>query len=387
MKAVILAGGTGERLRPLTNSIPKALACVNGRPIIQLQIETLSRLGINDFIVLTGYRSGMIKDYLFSVNDVDAISIEIIETPVEFSPAQRILSASSQIGQEFLLVYCDNLILDESSLRNVIDSKKMLTFLAERRKVGNLGIHPGTRYHLNRTEETPFVELGYLHVRYREFFEVLSSVSSLQDALAFVSSNTECATEVCANSLVSVSNISRFNKLRSQRKTILLDRDGILNKKMPHRTYLSNFEDYIPLESNLKTLKDSYSENTDFIIVTNQPGVATGAVNPRFLDRLHSELITEMLIMGISVIGIYVCSHHWDENCLCRKPKPGMILQSISDYELRAEKIVYVGDELKDIEAAKNAGIVGIRLVDKPNSGEFQSFDDAYETIQAIISL
>ena len=124
MKAVILAGGIGERLRPLTNSIPKALACVNGKPIIQRQIETLTRLGIRQFIVLTGYRSEMIRKYLLSVNNQEDIEIIIIETPAEFSPSQRLLSAESVVGQEFLLVYCDNLIQDESILRNVINSNR-----------------------------------------------------------------------------------------------------------------------------------------------------------------------------------------------------------------------------------------------------------------------
>lgn len=387
MKAVILAGGIGERLKPLTNAIPKALACVNGTPIIQQQIEILKRLDIKHFIILTGYRSDMIKKYLSSVNTTDEIKIEIIETPVEFSPAQRILSASNQIGQDFILVYCDNLIHDESALRNVIDSTKQITFLAEFREVGNLAIHPRTRYFLERSSENPFVELGYLHVKTEQFYEVLNSVKTLQGALVALSSDIDCETEICESSLTSVSNISRFNKSRSKRKTILLDRDGILNEKMPHRMYLNNFNDYAPLEDNLKTLRESYSEDTDFIIITNQPGIATGEVDSEFLDQLHSSLITELLIMGISVIGIYVCTHHWDENCLCRKPKPGMILQSISDYELDTNKIVYIGDELKDIEAATNAGIAGIRLTDQPNFGEFHSFIDAYESIQAIISM
>jgi len=91
--------------------------------------------------------------------------------------------------------------------------------------------------------------------------------------------------------------------------------------------------------------------------------------------------------MGISVIGIYVCTHHWEENCPCRKPKPGMILQAITDFELNPKKIVYVGDEIKDVEAAMNAGVAGIRLTEKPISGEFKSFKEAFNSIQAIVSM
>lgn len=387
MKAVILAGGRGERLKPLTNAIPKALACVGGKPIIQRQIELLMKLGVNEFIVLAGYRSQMLVHYLLSVNDLRLNSIEIIETPVDFSPAQRIISAKEKIGSDFLLIYCDNLITDETALTRIIDSRKDITFLAEKREAGNLSVYPNVRYYLNRSTSSPYVELGFLHLKSRKFFEVLESAISLEVALATLSSDVECGYELCENALISVSNIERFNKLRTRRKTILIDRDGILNKKMPHRKYLNNFDDYLPLQENINSLRNSYAETTDFIIITNQPGVATGDVDAEFLDKLHSRMITEMLILGISVIGVYVCIHHWDDNCVCRKPKPGMILRAISDFELEARKIVYIGDEDKDMAAAANANIVGIRLTNNPAPGEFHSLVDAFESIQAVISI
>ena len=67
MKAVIIAGGMGERMQPLTNSIPKALAPIDGVPIIRRQIDQLIDLGVTSFVVLTGYRADMIEAYLKSI--------------------------------------------------------------------------------------------------------------------------------------------------------------------------------------------------------------------------------------------------------------------------------------------------------------------------------
>ncbi len=362
MKAVILAGGRGERLRPLTNSIPKALASINGQPIIKAQIDSLALLGVTEFIILTGYKATMIQTYLESVYRDSELVIKCLETPEGYSPADRLVAARKLLVGEFLLLYCDNLISDSESIQKIICSTSALTFLVEQRLVGNMAISPSVRYHINRSADTPMVELGYIKVNSKLFFDILSTSDSLQTSIRDFTKQHECSAVVTYNSLSSVSNMARFNDLRRHRKTILLDRDGVLNRKMPHREYLNQFEDYLLIQENIQALSELYSPLTDFIIITNQPGVATGQVRPDFLEELHEQMIIDLLIKNISVVGIYVCTHHWDENCECRKPKPGMINQAISDYNLDHHRIVYVGDEQKDMDAAKNAKIPGVLI-------------------------
>ena len=113
MKAVIIAGGMGERMRPLTNSIPKALAPIDGVPIIRRQIDQLIDLGVTSFVVLTGYRADMIEAYLKSIYKNSVVEIVFVQTPKEFEPAERLLSASEWIIGDFLLLYCDNFIESE----------------------------------------------------------------------------------------------------------------------------------------------------------------------------------------------------------------------------------------------------------------------------------
>jgi histidinol-phosphate phosphatase family protein len=387
MKVVILAGGSGERLRPLTVSIPKALAPIDGIPVIKRQIDSLLDLGIVEIIVLTGYRSDMIEHYLTGIYKHSSANLTIVETPISFSPLQRLVDSKALIGSDFLLMYCDNFVTDTEALQSTLNSTARLTFLVEKRDIGNISIGSDVRYRESRSKDYPYVELGYMHIKSDLFFPYLEKSSSLQEAIEGFSNNFHCSVVITLNSNSSVSDILRFNKLRIKRKTILLDRDGVLNEKMPHRKYLTNFAEYKPIHSNLETLRSRFSDDTDFIVITNQPGIATGEVEADFLDFLHSKMIVEMFLLGISVIGIYVCNHHWEQGCDCRKPKPGMINQAIIDYNLFPQKIVYIGDEVKDMEAAEAAGIIGVRLTENPNETEFSTLESAYDVIQQTISM
>ena len=64
MHAIILAGGKGTRLRPITDCIPKALVSVGGKPILEWQVIMLAKSGIKDIIIATGYKSDLIEDYV-----------------------------------------------------------------------------------------------------------------------------------------------------------------------------------------------------------------------------------------------------------------------------------------------------------------------------------
>ena len=64
MKALILAGGRGKRLRPITDKIPKPLILINNTPLIERSIKYLKKFGINDIIVCSGYKSKQIENFL-----------------------------------------------------------------------------------------------------------------------------------------------------------------------------------------------------------------------------------------------------------------------------------------------------------------------------------
>ena len=70
MKAVILAGGRGKRLRPITDYVPKSLVPLNNIPIIEWQIRYLKKFGIKEIIICTGYKAKMIKNFFSMKNNL-----------------------------------------------------------------------------------------------------------------------------------------------------------------------------------------------------------------------------------------------------------------------------------------------------------------------------
>jgi D-glycero-D-manno-heptose 1,7-bisphosphate phosphatase len=79
----------------------------------------------------------------------------------------------------------------------------------------------------------------------------------------------------------------------------------------------------------------------------------------------------DLRAFGINILAFYVCEHHWDDNCICRKPKPGLLNQIAEDYDLAVSATYFVGDEDKDLQAARAAGMKGVLF---PNIDFLASF-------------
>jgi len=110
MKAIILAGGLGERLRPLTDKIPKPLLKVKGKPIIEWCIENLKNNGFVDIILSVGYKADMIENYL---KDGSKLGVNIIynieDEPLGTGGAVKEICKKFKIKEPFILVWGDNL--------------------------------------------------------------------------------------------------------------------------------------------------------------------------------------------------------------------------------------------------------------------------------------
>ena len=387
MKAVILAGGRGERVRPITDTLPKPLLPIEGKPIITHQLEQLERVGIKEVIVLTGYLASSVKSYCDKF--VSRLKITCIESDPEDSPAQRLLHSRSKIGDSFLLIYCDNYILADADISAVLQSESQLTFLIEPRPEGNISINEygKPKYDAGeRRSENKYVELGNIRIQSDKFMEILNETQDLPFTLQTFSLEQDCAAVEITAGLWSVSNLGRYLKLIKDRKIVLLDRDGVLLEKMPKREYVASFEDYRPMNENWNGLRILGESGVDFVVATNQPGVATGEVSKTFLLRLHQRMVSEMLNIGINILAVYVCEHHWNDNCDCRKPAPGMLLSAISDFGIVKDQTLYIGDDDRDLSAAKAANIEGL-LIGNDHSGNFQypNMESALKSILATI--
>ncbi len=136
---------------------------------------------------------------------------------------------------------------------------------------------------------------------------------------------------------------------------IFLDRDGIINDvvsrsgELSSPRTLSEFkirDEFIGFYSKLSSL------NLPLFIVSNQPDVARGLLS---VDELQK--MTESLRSQFEFSGIHYCLHDNNDNCLCRKPKSGLLLDIIKQFSFIPKDIVFIGDSWKDVEAGKAAGV------------------------------
>jgi D-glycero-D-manno-heptose 1,7-bisphosphate phosphatase len=139
-----------------------------------------------------------------------------------------------------------------------------------------------------------------------------------------------------------------------KRAAVFLDRDGVLN-----RATVRNGKPYPPsslaqleLVSGVREAMRQLREcGFVLVVVTNQPDIARGTQNKDEVDQIHDFLTTEL-----QLDAVYVCAHDDADECLCRKPKPGLILQAAEDLNIDLERSFLIGDRWRDIEAANAAG-------------------------------
>jgi len=112
-KAVILAGGVGKRLRPLTYELPKPLLPVRGKPLMEHTFDLLRKYGITDLYISVGYKAKQITDY-FGDGKKYGLNIDYIKEKEPLGTAGPLKTLKGRINSPFLLIWCD--ILTEIDL-------------------------------------------------------------------------------------------------------------------------------------------------------------------------------------------------------------------------------------------------------------------------------
>lgn len=154
--------------------------------------------------------------------------------------------------------------------------------------------------------------------------------------------------------------------LPNKKIAIFLDRDGVINEKMPEGDYVKNVEEFKFLPGAIEGMKLLAANGFPLFLITNQRGISKGVMTEKDLEGIHGYMQKEFLRHGIVFKGIYFCPHDHNQ-CNCRKPLPGMLLQAAKEHDINLLSAVMIGDDKKDMELAHNAGCEGV-LVDEKNS-------------------
>ena len=157
-------------------------------------------------------------------------------------------------------------------------------------------------------------------------------------------------------------------------RAAFLDRDGVINSYFCRPEFgtidsPANPDEFVLSEGVPEALLSLKSLGFLLIVVSNQPGIAKGRFTPILLDATTEKMKEECV--GL-LDAVYYCLHHpgavvpeYRQNCECRKPKPGLLLQAAREWDVDLAASYMIGDGLVDIQAGKSAGVstvfIGVR--------------------------
>jgi len=144
-------------------------------------------------------------------------------------------------------------------------------------------------------------------------------------------------------------------------QAIFLDRDGVINFERGDYTF--RIEDFSFVDGIIDACIEWTNKGYPIIIITNQGGIAKKRYGHKNVAVLHQHIIDQLSESGVSITDVYYCPHHSEiESCYCRKPKPLMIERALHQHNLKSENCVIIGDSDRDIDAANQAGVQGIKI-------------------------
>ena len=137
---------------------------------------------------------------------------------------------------------------------------------------------------------------------------------------------------------------------------VFLDRDGVLIESSPN--YVRSWEQAEIYPGAFEALaKAGQNKDLKFVIVTNQSGVGRGVIDIAAADEINRMLVIEAQKAGGRIDAVCMCIHSPQQQCDCRKPKPGLIHDGARLLKIDLERSIMIGDALTDIEAGEAAGV------------------------------
>lgn len=407
MKTVIMAGGKGTRISSVASDVPKPMIRIDGRPVLEREIECLRKQGFTDLILTVGHLRQVIMDH-FGDGSAFGVKIQYFEEEKPLGNAGALFRLRSELTEDFLLLNADA-VFD-------VDFERFTAFHKEKGGLATLFVHPNSHPrdsgllvtdaegHVEQwlTKEDPrpeyyrnLVNAG-LHVlsprvldlafaRAQEGAEtgqtgdperkwdldrdLLKPLQGTGEMYAYVSpeyvkdmGTPERYEAVCrdyANGTVRAKNLKR------KQKAVFLDRDGTINSYVPFCHDPEVFQILPWAAENIRRINES---GYLAIVVTNQPVIARGEMRFEDLEKMHCRMETQLGEQGAYLDRIYFCPHHPDKgfagevpelkiDCECRKPKPGMLLKAAEELNVDLSQSLMVGDSDRDVKAGEAAGV------------------------------
>jgi mannose-1-phosphate guanylyltransferase/phosphomannomutase len=428
MRAVILVGGMGTRLGSVTSQLPKPLVAVNGRAVLDRQLDQLRRYGVTEVTLLASHLADRIEAHV-GARPEPLPRVRVHREQAPLGTAGGLHEIAGELTDPFLLVYGD--VLFDVDLHRLVDAHRTSHGLA------TLAVHPND--HPNDSDLVEIDGANRITAVHAKPHRAGRHFHNLVNAGLYVLSPrildviprgmpadfgrdvfpTICQTERIFGyptpeyikdmgtpaRLARVSadeasgRVARWN-IEHSRPAVFLDRDGVLNA----------LDGYIDTPDKLRILPGVAEavrrlNDSDYLslVVTNQPVVARNLCTLEELDTIHKKLESVLGESHAWLDAIFVCPHHPDRgfpgenvalkiDCDCRKPKTGMIDQARSRFNIDMARSYIVGDSARDILCGKAAGVTTIGVCTGAGCRDVTEFsrpdfmvEDLPEAVQLIL--
>lgn len=404
MKTVIMAGGKGTRISSVASDIPKPMIKIEGKPVLEHEIECLRNQGFTDLIITVSHLGQIIMDY-FGDGSQFGVSIRYFNEETPLGNAGALFKLRNALDDDFLLLNADA-IFD-------VDFNRFVEFHRARGGLVTLFTHPNSHPYdsgvliaddngaveqwLTKEDKRPQwyrnrVNAG-LHVINPKALDMTGideetvGTESSDGKIIKVDLDRQILKPLCGTGKMFCYDSPEYVKdmgtpdryesvcrdfavgrvkaknLKQKQKAIFLDRDGTINKYVGFLRDIDEFE-LVPgvAEAVRKINESGYLA----IVVTNQPVIARGEVTVEQLQFIHNKMETLLGAEGAYLDAIYYCPHHphmgyegevpeLKIDCECRKPKPGMLIKAAEDFNIDLEDSWMIGDGENDIKAGKAA--------------------------------
>ena len=405
MKTVIMAGGKGTRISSVASDIPKPMIKIEGKPVLEHEIECLRDQGFTDLIITVSHLGSVIMDY-FGDGSKFGVKIQYFNEETPLGNAGALFKLRNELDGDFLLLNADAifdvdfnrfveyhrshgglvtlfthpnshpydsglLIADENGAVEQWLTKEDVRPQWYRNRV-NAGLHVINPKALDMTgidvETVGTVDVDGKIIKVdldRQILKPLCGTGQMfcYDSPEYVKDmgTPDRYEAVCRD--FAAGRVKAKN-LKQKQKAVFLDRDGTINKYVG---FLRNIDDFELIPGAAEAIRAINESGYLAIVVTNQPVIARGEVTAPELQLIHNKMETLLGAEGAYLDAIYYCPHHPHKgyegevpelkiDCECRKPKPGMLIKAAEDFNICLEDSWMIGDGENDVKAGKAAG-------------------------------
>lgn len=400
MKTVIMAGGKGTRISSVASDIPKPMIKIEGKPVLEHEIECLRDQGFKDIIITVSHLGKIIMDYFGDGSVVSPVTKKPFGVHIEYYFEEQPLGNAGALFQIKDKLDSDFLLLNADAMFDV-NFNRFVAFHKSHGGLVTLFTHPNSHPYdsgvliadangaverwLTKEDDRPkyyrnCINAG-LHVLSPKLLEQEIDTPKIDLDRQLLKPLAGTGKMFCYNSPEYVKDMGtperyysvcedfkdgrvKGKNLTNKQRAVFLDRDGTINKYVG---FLRNIDEFELLDGVAEAIKKINASGYLAIVVTNQPVIARGEVSFEELQEIHNKMETLLGEQGAYVDAIYFCPHHPHKgyagerpelkiDCECRKPKPGMLIQAAKDFNIDLKNSWMIGDGENDILAGKNAG-------------------------------